>query len=159
MDITNLRNQCRNNGLRVSGTCDELIERLKENNLYNQLTNTLESEFEIYGKSIGADVIIVYGSPDIVGYYKKDGMSYDRPSYSKINNNGNFLKNGKINIYYKASLDSCGNFNNSLYKGSWIIGTNKFNNPINYYNICEENHSYTIPLNDWEDEIDIKILN
>lgn len=159
MTIELLRNECRKYGLRVSGTYKELKERLKEYKIENDITSSSKpSKLEIHGRNIGADILVSYGSTDIIGYYKKYGINYDRPSYIKIDDTGNIIQNGKIYIYYKAQLDECGNYNNSMFKGTWIIGKNQFNYSLAYYNIAEDNDSYSVPLTGWEDEINILIL-
>jgi len=159
MTIELLRDECRKYGLRVSGTYTELKDRLKDYKTDNEHTSFSETyELETHGRNIGADILISYGSKDIIGFYKKYGINYDRPSYIKIDDTGKIIQNGKINIYYKARLDECGNYNNSMYKGNWIIGTNQFNYSLVYYNMCENNDSYSVPLNEWEDPLDIIIL-
>ena len=158
MNIELLRNECRKYGLRVSGTYKELTDRLKDYKTEIEHTSVSETyEYETHGRNIGADILITYGSLNIIGFYKKYGIKYDRPSYIKIDQNGKKLQNEKIYIYYNARLDQCGNYNNIMYKGNWIIGDNPLNSQI-YYNICKNNDSFSIPLTDWDNQLNIVIL-
>ena len=160
MNIKELKNECRMRNLHVSGLKKDLILRIlySDNNLlFEQIINR--------GKEINANYFIKYGSTDILGYYKLDGHSYNRPLYCILDENGERDINKKIQIAYRSNLDECGNPHNCLHKGYWFIASNDFNwNYINipdieeyyYYNKTSNlNDDYEVPMEGWEDEIEI----
>jgi hypothetical protein len=165
LNISQLRQKCRENGLRVSGNKSKLVERLKES-VMEDMEDTKEEEYEKYGKyKLGADLLISYGSENIIGFYKQDGMCYNRPSYSKLNEEGKLDSIEKIRLAYRSELDSCGNPHNNMYPGYWLIADWDFpwcHQTYKYgevYNITNRpNDSYMVPLVCWKNKINIKML-